>query len=137
MPFVLDASVVLAWMLPDESSARAQEIVGRAAVEQVHAPSLLLLEVGNALLQAQRRSRLSASDRLALFQGFCALPIALDPLGAESTLRASELAERRGLSLYDGSYLDLCLSRRCAIATFDQRLASAARTEGVVVIGAD
>jgi len=137
MPFVLDASVVLAWMLPDESSERAQELVGRAAVERVHAPSLLLLEVGNALLQAQRRSRLSARDRLALIEAFCALPIALDPVSAESTLRASELAERCGLSLYDGSYLELCLSRRCAIATFDRRLASAARAEGVLVIGAD
>lgn len=134
MAFVLDASVVLAWLLPDERSDVAQRLLLRTAQDRPRAPSLLLIEVGNALLQAERRSRLRRATRLELLDAFTALPIALEPISAEAMLRAGELASRHALTLYDARYLELAMSRGCPLATFDQALDEAARAEDVVVL---
>jgi predicted nucleic acid-binding protein len=134
MAFVLDASVVLAWLLPDERSGSAQKLMMRAAHERPRAPSLLLLEVGNALLHAERRTSLRSATRLELLEAFTALPIALEPIAAETMLRAAELAANHSLTVYDACYLELAISRSCALATFDRALGSAARSEGVVVL---
>jgi predicted nucleic acid-binding protein len=45
------------------------------------------------------------------------------------------LAARRALSAYDASYLALALQLALPLATADQRLAAAARIEGVAVLG--
>ena len=45
MPFVLDASVVLAWLLPDEKSEVAEGIIERVAEDRIFAPALLPLEL--------------------------------------------------------------------------------------------
>lgn len=137
MSFVLDASVVLAWLLPDERSDDATQLIERAVAERPRAPSLLMPEVGNALLQAERRGRIRRATRLDLLDAFTTLPIALEPLGAESMLRAGELAGKHRLTLYDASYLELALSRDCALASFDEALVKAARIERVPVLPAD
>ena len=137
MAFVLDASVVLAWLLPDERSEAAQRLVVRAARERAHVPSLLMLEVGNALLQAERRSRLRRATRLELLDAFTSLPLALEPISAEAMLRASEAAAAHSLTLYDACYLELAVARGCALASFDVPLVAAARSEGITVLGAD
>lgn len=134
MSFVLDASVVLAWLLPDEQSEAAQRLIERAVYERPRAPSLLLLEVGNGLLQAERRARIKSATRLELLDAFTSLSIVLEPIGAETMLRASDLAARHSLSLYDACYLDLAKSRSCALASFDRRLLCAAVAEGLVVL---
>jgi predicted nucleic acid-binding protein len=136
MAFVLDASVVLAWLLPDERSVVAQRLLLRSVQDRPRAPSLLLIEVGNALLQAERRTRLARATRLELLDAFTALPIALEPLAAETMLRAGELAARHGLTVYDAGYLELAIARSCALATFDERLGQAAKAEGVAVMEA-
>jgi len=136
MAFVIDASVVLAWLLPDERSDAAQSLLMRAVHERPRAPSLLMLEVGNALLQAERRTRLRRATRLELLDALTALPIALEPIAAEAMLRAGELAARHSLTLYDACYLELAIARSCALATFDQALGDAARNEGVLLLDA-
>ena len=134
MAFVLDASVVLAWLLPDERSGFAQKLMMRAARERPRAPSLLVLEVGNALLQAERRTRLRRAARLELLEAFTALPIALEPVSADAMLRAAELAANHSLTIYDACYLELAIARSCALAAFDRALGNAARSEGVGVL---
>jgi predicted nucleic acid-binding protein len=134
MAFVIDASIVLAWLLPDEQSGAAERLIGRAARERARAPSLLLLEVGNALLQAERRNRLPAALRSELLDAFTSLPIALEPVGAESMLRANDVAGRHALSLYDACYLELALARGLPLATLDRALARAARGEQMPVL---
>lgn len=137
MSFVIDASVVLAWLLPDEKSATAERLIGRTTQERVCAPALLMLEVGNALLQAERRSRIAAADRNELIGAFTALPIALEPISADSLIRAGALAKKHGLSLYDGCYLELAAARACALATFDRGLAQAASRAGIALVEDD
>lgn len=136
MAIVLDASVALAWLLPDERSEAAERLIVRAVREQLRAPSLLLVEVANALLQAERRKRLRRPARLELFDAFTSLPMMLEPITAEATLRALELAASDSLTVYDACYLELALARECALATFDEALGRAAQVRGVTVLNA-
>ncbi len=136
MALVLDASVGLAWLLPDERSDEASRLIAQALRERPRAPSLLVLEVGNALLQAERRTRLRGATRIELFETFTALPIALEPVSAEAAARAGELAAAHALSLYDAAYLELALERGLALATFDDALSAAARAAGVALLPA-
>lgn len=136
MSFVLDASVVLAWLLPDEQSASAERLVTRVTQDRVFAPSLLLLEVGNALLQAERRGRITPALRRDLLGAFTTLPIILEPIATDSMLRALALAKQHALSLYDGCYLEVAVSRGCPLATFDRGLIRAADSAGVTLQGA-
>ncbi|MGH8800671.1 MAG: type II toxin-antitoxin system VapC family toxin [Casimicrobiaceae bacterium] len=136
MSFVLDASVILAWLLPDERSDVAHSLIRGALDEGLRAPSMVLVEVGNALVQAHRRGRIRQSVRDELLAASTSLPIALEPIEAEAMLRAVELATRHALTLYDASYLELALTRRCPLATLDRALAAAARGENVPILGA-
>lgn len=131
---MIDASVVLAWLLPDEQTPAAERIIGRLMLgHQAQAPALLPLEVGNALLQALRRRRITVSVAADLEQAFGALPIAIAPADAATAARAGNLAREHDLSVYDAAYLDLALQRRFALASFDAALRQAAQSVGLLL----
>jgi predicted nucleic acid-binding protein len=50
MPFVLDASIVLAWAFPDEQTAVADIALERLEGDPAEAPALWWFEVSNALI---------------------------------------------------------------------------------------
>lgn len=135
--FVLDASVALAWMLPDEAnSAEARRLIDVAVEEGAVVPTHWRLEVGNGLLMAERRGRVRGGTVDALLGRLAALPIALDP---ETAVRAWDaapaLVRRHGLNLYDAAYLELAVRRRLALASFDAALRRAATAERVPIAG--
>jgi predicted nucleic acid-binding protein len=132
--FVLDASIVLGWMLPDEDNTAADAVIGRLLEQRAQAPSLLGLEVANALLLAERRGRLARADHEALREAFGTLPIAFDGFGIDALHRAAELARTHRLTLYDAAYLELAIRRGFALASFDTALREAARREGVATM---
>jgi predicted nucleic acid-binding protein len=131
---VLDASVALAWLLPDEQSAKAEAIIEAGSLGQLAAPSLILLEVSNALTQAKRRSRIDTALVKALLDQFGSLPLRLEPVSSDVMLRSSTLAMQHDISVYDASYLDLATVRALPLATFDARLHDAAVSAGVNVV---
>lgn len=52
MAFVLDSSVALAWLLPDENNEAADALADRLENEAAVVPAIWRLEVDNALLGA-------------------------------------------------------------------------------------
>jgi hypothetical protein len=62
MAFVLDASVALAWVLPDEGNDYADALVDRLIVEGAVVPPIWTLEVGNVLLVALRRAHIAREE---------------------------------------------------------------------------
>ena len=79
MAFVLDSSVALAWLLPDEANERTDALADRLEQENAHVPSIWSLEVGNALMTALRRKRISDGDFDRCISALSALPIEVDP----------------------------------------------------------
>ena len=136
MAFVLDCSVTMAWIFPDEATEATQRlreslIEGRALV-----PCLWPIEVGNVILVATRRGRIGLEEWPRIRKFLDALPIEIDPVSAATTMGASlDLGHRYGLSLYDAMYLELAVRMRMPLATLDRALVAAGKAAGVEVLG--
>lgn len=135
MTFVLDASVTMSWFLSEESSAEAVRLRERLTSERAIVPSLWLYEVANALTIAARRGRLSTELVADCAAIVASLPIDVSEPARDMTA-VLDLASRHGLSAYDAAYLQLAITSDLPLATFDHRLAVAARAAGVLVTGA-
>jgi predicted nucleic acid-binding protein len=133
--YVVDPSVALAWLLPDETTDRAASI--RQAIEQgaeAWIPSHWWLEVGNGLLVAERRGRIAPEQVSHALTLVNALPFEEDENTAEQIPgRTLTLARKHALTIYDAAYLELAQRRGAALATFDGQLLKAAKKEKVPV----
>ena len=78
MPFVLDGSVTLAWILPDDASTEADALRDALATDSAIVPGHWALEVANGLLAAARRRRLVERDVPGLLRTLSNLPIDTD-----------------------------------------------------------
>jgi len=134
--FVIDASVVVAWCLEDESSEAADAAVMRLMAEGAIAPAHWPIEVASALRSAERRGRLDETSIGRLRPRLTALPIEILPVEFSTALSVIETARRHDLSVYDACYLDLADSRGVGLATVDARLAQACRVAGIPLIAA-
>jgi len=135
MSFILDASIALAWCFVDESTPVTVTLLEKLEVEQAHVPELWPLEVGNILINAYRRKRISyakISEFLSLLEN---LDIQIDK---ETSLRSFteilSLAHSEKLTTYDAAYLELAMRLGFSLATKDNQLAKAATKLGVKVI---
>ena len=134
--FVIDASVVVAWCLEDESSEAADAAVNRVMAEGGIAPAHWPIEIASALRSAERRGRLDEASIGRLRPRLTALPIEILPVEFSTALSVIETARRHDLSVYDACYLDLADIRGVGLATVDVRLAQACRVAGIPLIAA-
>jgi predicted nucleic acid-binding protein len=126
---VLDASVAVKWPLPaadDALKPKALELLNAYVHGQIQfiVPDIFWAEFGNALWQAVRQGRHSASDAKI------AISSALDrdfPVVPSRDLLPSALAIalRFGRTVYDSIYVALAEAMRCDMVTADERLANA------------
>lgn len=131
MPFVLDASVVGCWVLPDETHATADRAEQAIAEDTAIVPALWWFEVRNLLLVNERRGRLSEAQTDAALQALSAFDIEVDRAPSESSLLS--LSRAHALTVYDASYLELARRQRISLATLDRRLRAAAEAAGVAL----
>lgn len=138
MEGVLDCSVALAWVLPDETSARADKFLAHLSPQSVlYVPALWWYEISNALTMAQRRHRLAESESKRVVEIYSTLPIKTDvDLSLDVVRRIQALAREYSLSAYDAAYLELAERRNVGLATLDRRLTAAARKAGVKILSA-
>ena len=127
MPFVVDASVVGSWVLPDENHPEALTALERLKDDEAFAPSLLWFELRNLLLANERRQRITPAQTAAALNLVEELPLHLDGQGDSDT--TLQLARAHKLTIYDAAYLELAVRRHLPLVTFDAALAEAARSE--------
>ena len=117
--FVVDASVVLKWFVPEIHSDRARRLL--AATHQYLSPDLLFPEVGNAIWKKVRRGELTAAagQRLAVDIS----SIAVETVSTRGLMiDAHALAITTGLTVYDAMYLALAVRLKTEMITADDRL---------------
>jgi len=133
---VLDASVVLAWCFPDESSSGAEKLLDLMADgAKAIVPAIWPFEVANALLTAERRKRLSMAQVTAALRTLTLLPIIVDEVQVESVFGDVLAVARQGqLTEYDAAYLELALREGLPLATLDDQLRRAARHAGISLV---
>ena len=134
MPFVLDNSVVSGWYLESQATPYGDSVAERLRDDRAGVPPIWELELANVLRTACLRGALDLQAATAAATRIVGLPIDVDRKPV-STLELLGLAMRFGLSSYDAAYLELALRAALPIATVDERLAQAARTAGVGVLG--
>jgi len=132
--FVIDTSVVMAWCFDDEESAYGDDVLKSLATAEAIAPAIWPLEIGNVLVVAERRKRLSKSAIIRFLDLLGELPIIVVQESPERmTKEILALARERQISTYDASYLDLAMRTGLPIATLDSGLKKAAVASGVPI----
>lgn len=133
--FVLDCSVILTVLLPDEHSREADHLLAHLTPAQAVVPQHWALEVANGLLTALRRRRIDDRFRRDALNDAASIPVQIaSETSALAWSTLSELAVRRSLTVYDAAYLELARRRRLPLATLDRRLGEAAGVEGVALV---
>jgi predicted nucleic acid-binding protein len=130
--FVLDASIALAWKIPDEHNNRPLDVLARLESESAVVPFHWRAEVANALLMAERRKRIDASQVAQFTAELAKIPLMIDHDGGETVFdRVLPLARAHALTIYDALYLELAERRGLSLASLDTDLRAAAQSVGV------
>ena len=132
MALVLDSSISLSWFFPDERTGFTDAALEVAAREECWVPAVWRLEFPNALLVAERKRRLSRTERLQVLDEASRLNLRVDA-AVHDLRQISALAEHHELSTYDAAYLELALRLASPLITLDRELAAAAASAGVMV----
>ena len=134
MSFVLDCSVTMAWLFPDEATQATERFRESLIETRAFVPSLWPVEVGNVLLTATRRGRIRTDEWPQIRAYLQALPIEIDPVSMSWTWGTSlELAHAHRLSVYDAMYLELAMRLGMPLVTLDRALRSAGQAVGIDV----
>jgi predicted nucleic acid-binding protein len=129
MPFVIDASITAAWLLPDEKNSLAEQCLDAFESDHALVPGIWRYETRNLMLIAERRQRLSPQETQAALEVVARYPIHQDTVPEEAAI--VRLARKHALTFYDAAYLELALRRGVPLATLDARLGRAARAETI------
>ena len=117
---VADCSVVAALVFAEPACDDAAALLSHNAL---HAPALLPFEFAN-VARTKRRAGMEAASADDALRDFAELRIALHPVPPDAMV---QLALRYELSAYDAAYLWLAAELKAPLATFDEKLATAAK----------
>ncbi|MDO8964335.1 MAG: type II toxin-antitoxin system VapC family toxin, partial [Coriobacteriia bacterium] len=126
---VVDASVVVRWLVPHPTSAAARRILADAGTA-LHIPDLCVLEVANALWKYVRVGTLSPEAAAERLKDMRRAPVIVHatPRLADESLR---LAVVLGHPVYDCIHLALAADLGARVVTADARLVQAATAAGM------
>lgn len=128
---VVDASVVVKWFVEEEGSREARLLRGAYAngLIDVAAPSLLLYEVLNALKCSGAFGEEELKEVAKTIEDF---QITLYNLQGEFAAKSVELAMRKGLTIYDASYVALAQTLNTELYTADEKLIRKTQRSNIV-----
>jgi predicted nucleic acid-binding protein len=113
--FVVDASVAVKWVVPEEASEFAEQLVTGGAL--LHAPAFIFLEIANVLWKRRRLEEAEAVDLMARLRR---APLTLWQ-GEEPLPETLGLAKQLDHAVYDCAYLALALHLDAVYVTADRR----------------
>ncbi|HBJ72517.1 MAG TPA: VapC toxin family PIN domain ribonuclease [Actinobacteria bacterium] len=128
---VLDASLALAYVMPDEDSPTARQLMARIEEEPALAPTIWIYEIASGLRMGQARKRLTSEMADSVMTTLTELHIEFEHPNGHQLMK---LSHQTGLTIYDASYIALCLKHELPLASLDRRLVQAARDLGIVVL---
>ncbi len=135
MDFVLDASITLSWCFEDESTPAAIAIMESLATKTAHVPELWSLEIGNILVGASRKKRLTYAKMAEFLELIENLNIQTDhETSARGFHEIISLAYSEHLTTYDAAYLELAMRLGLPLATKDNELRKVAKRLGVELL---
>ena len=124
--FVIDCSVCLPWYLRDEASQFCDQLGLALHRSEVWVPSLCRPELVSAVVNAERRKRITDEQRREVLKNADGLPLRIDH-EMPSIVELNELSASHELTPYDAVYFELARRRKLPLATLDRALIKAAR----------
>lgn len=122
--FVVDASVVVKWFVPEIHSGAARHLL--ALPHEYVAPDLLFAETANTIWKKVRRKELTAEEGQGLVADINR--IAVETVSCRALAEdAHALANATGRTVYDCMYLALAVRLNTRSITADDRLEAALR----------
>lgn len=136
MNFVLDASITLAWCFGDEATEMSDSLLEKLDEQTAYVPGLWALEVGNILVMAERRKRITQAGVAEFLSLLQELNIEVDNETSERAFHeVISLAHSEHLTTYDAAYLELAMRLGLPLASRDTQLCKVAKKLGVKTLG--
>jgi predicted nucleic acid-binding protein len=125
---VIDASVILSALFPDEAQQQAQSVLRDHALAQISlsAPTLFGYEITNAVWQGVRRQRITQAEAEEILKTVDNLVIVQKAVKWQDIF---PFAVKFGRSAYDASYIALANIQKESLVTGDLRLYNAVHDE--------
>jgi len=136
--FVLDTSIAASWCFKDEYDDFPQRLLERLSDVRTGdlavVPSLWFVELANTLDIGEKRRRVAKgrADELLSMVGYLQLEIEIADL--RKTRETLRISQSQGITVYDASYLEVCLRRSLPIASKDADMLRAAGALGVPLV---
>lgn len=125
----IDASAAISWLVPAQSTQRAEALLAGAQAMVLTAPDIFAWEVGNLIMSRGRRGQIDIPASLASLE-LMGIRIA-PPRPANAVFALTAMSAATGLSLFDAAYLDEALQTGSALASRDLKLLQTATRHGV------
>ena len=117
--YVVDASVLVKWLVEEEFSTEAATLLGGGF--SLVAPALIFAEATNALWSMRRRGDISATDLADATKLLEDVPVSVPVSMLELAASAARLAVDLDHPAYDCFYLALAIQRQYRVVTADKR----------------
>lgn len=135
MSIVIDASITIAALSPDERADDTERYLDIISVDDMVAPAIWPLEIIHVLRRKVARGLLAsdtAADALAAAQ---LLRVRLNSVSATTAFaEIGRLVHLHGLTPYDASYLHSALRLERPLASLDRQMRAAAAIEGIELL---
>jgi predicted nucleic acid-binding protein len=127
--------LALQWFLEDETGRQyGLSVLASLSTKRAVVPILWFYEVGNGLIMAYRRKRITLDQIDGFLKRLKALPIEAAQQATSEVLELPAIAQKYSLTNYDAAYLGLALRLRLPVATTDVDLRRAAAAAGVAMV---
>ena len=117
--YVVDASVVVKWLVDEVHSEQAAALLSSGAT--FIAPALLFAEAANALWAMRRRGDIAADGLADAVEALRAAPVTIPVTMLQLTAAATRLAADLDHPVYDCFYLALAVQTQYPVVTADTR----------------
>jgi len=120
--FVIDASYLLGWLLPDETVTEVSNIMQQYTDGSLclFSNELLPFEIANGLRSATIQNRITVKQASKLLDAFMHLGITLENVNINQVWN---LSQKYLLTCYDAAYLSLAYEKKLPLLTRDATLA--------------
>jgi predicted nucleic acid-binding protein len=126
---VLDASILIQTLVREKYTDIALKLV--SMLKAIYVPSLILYEIGNALVILTRKNFITKEDAIRKFNYINSIPT-LNIKEIEFN-KAIDIAIELDITLYDASYLDLAFEAEAPLVTADRELYEKGKTMAKVI----
>lgn len=126
--YVVDASVVAKWFLPEVHTTAAVRLLEGG--HDLLVPDLVFPEVGNVLWKKVRLGEIVGNEARRILRTLRSIPLEVHPT-MPLLAAAFELAIGLDRTVYDCVYLTLAVQKQCQMVTADSKLRRAIQQSGL------